>query len=125
MKEHEVIEPIKKEVKKPLMKAMSMILIPLSIFCILIAVITYWAFYTDINDYASVTPEEWEEYSNGFTTPIGTYIGCNNYEEFKDQVWEEEGFSKIPLTLIIMIAIVSGSFGIVARKAYKESQKEE
>lgn len=125
MKESEIIEPIKKEVKRPLMKAMSMILIPLSIFCILIVITVYWAFYTDVDDYAAITPEEWEVYANGFDTPIGFYTECNSYEEFKNQVWEEEGFSKIPIASIIVIAMASGILGIIARRAYKESQKEE
>ena len=105
MKENEVVEPIRKEVKRPFMKAMSIILIPLSIFLILVVICTYFAFYTDVDDYASLTPDEWKEDSKGFTTSIG--------------------YSKIPIFPIIVIAIASGSFGIIARISYKESQKEE
>lgn len=125
MKENEVVEPIRKEVKRPFMKAMSIILIPLSIFLILVVICTYFAFYTDVDDYASLTPDEWKENSKGFTTSIGTYIGCSSYEEFKNEVWEQLGYSKIPIFPIIVIAIASGSFGIIARISYKESQKEE
>ena len=123
--ENEIINPIKKEVKRPIMKAISMIAIPLTIFFTLVVILIYWSFYTEVYRGASVTAQEWKEYMTASKTSVGSYAGCSNYEEYKDNVWEEQGYSEIPFVPIVIVLIGLGTLGIIARKSYKEGQEEE
>lgn len=52
---NKIIEPMKKEVKRPVMKALSMILIPLSICLILIISCIYLSYYMKIFKEATLT----------------------------------------------------------------------
>lgn len=122
---NEIIEPIKKEVKRPIMKALSMILIPLSLCLILTISCIYLSYYMEIYDEATLTEEEWEKYeANAGNFLYGLHAGCGSYEEYKEKVWEEQGYAEIPFLPIILITIGIGTFGIIARNSYKKGQEE-
>lgn len=123
---NEIIEPIKKEVKRPIMKALSMILIPLSLCLILTISCIYLSYYMEIFEEATITEEEWKEYEAKEDNPLyGVRAGCGSYEEYKERVWEEQGYSEIPFVPIILITIGMGAFGIIAKNSYKKGQEEE
>ena len=61
-KNNEIVSPIKKEVKRPLMKAISMIAIPLAITIFLALITIYLGYVAEVSEYANATTEEWEEY---------------------------------------------------------------
>lgn len=122
---NEIIEPIKKEVKRPIMKALSMILIPLSLCLILTISCIYLSYYMEIFEEATITEEEWKEYEAKEDNPLyGVRAGCGSYEEYKERVWEEQGYSEIPFVPIILITIGMGAFGIIAKNSYKKGQEE-
>lgn len=123
---NEIIEPIKKEVKRPIMKALSMILIPLGLCLILTISCIYLSYYMEIFEEATITEEEWKEYEAKEDNPLyGVRAGCGSYEEYKERVWEEQGYSEIPFVPIILITIGMGAFGIIAKNSYKKGQEEE
>lgn len=123
-KEIEIIEPIKKEVKRPLMKAISKITIPLTIFLVLLIGTIYFSFYLETYEEASITEKEWEEYEEMGPSIKSIYGGFGSYDEYKESVWEND-YSMIPLELLIGITIGSGVLGFVSRNAYKKGQEEE
>ena len=123
-KEIEIIEPIKKEVKRPLMKAISKVTIPLTIFLVLLIGTIYFSFYLEIYEGASITEKEWEEYEEMGPSIKSIYGGFGNYDEYKESVWDND-YSMIPLELLIGITIGSGVLGFVSRNAYKKGQEEE
>ncbi len=122
---NKIIEPMKKEVKRPVMKALSMILIPLSICLILIISCIYLSYYMKIFKEATLTEEDWKKYEvNEDNALYGDRAGCGSYEEYKEKVWEEQGYAEIPFIPIILITIGIGAFGIIARNSYKKGQEE-
>lgn len=123
-KEIEIIEPIKKEVKRPLMKAISKVTIPLTIFLVLLIGTIYFSFYLETYEGASITEKEWEEYEEMGPSIKSIYGGFGNYDEYKESVWDND-YSMIPLELLIGITIGSGVLGFVSRNAYKKGQEEE
>lgn len=123
-KEIEIIEPIKKEVKRPLMKAISKVTIPLTIFLVLLIGTIYFSFYLETYEGASITEKEWEEYEEMGPSIKSIYGGFGNYDEYKESVWKSD-YSMIPLELLIGITIGSGVLGFVSRNAYKKGQEEE
>lgn len=123
-KEIEIIEPIKKEVKRPLMKAISKVTIPLTIFLVLLIGTIYFSFYLEIYEGASITEKEWEEYEEMGPSIKSIYGGFGSYDEYKESVWDND-YSMIPLELLIGITIGSGVLGFVSRNAYKKGQEEE
>ena len=121
-----VIKPIEKEVKRPMMKAIYKVAIPLSI-CILLALLTiYLGYVAEVSEEADTTPEEWEEYRRAGETSVG-YAEANssNYEEYKALVWEDMGYNIVPFGPLIIGGIGLGVLGLVARKSYIEGQKED
>ena len=121
-----VIKPIEKEVKRPMMKAIYKVAIPLSI-CILLALLTiYLGYVAEVSEEADTTPEEWEEYRKAGETSVG-YAEANssNYEEYKALVWEDMGYNIVPFGPLIIGGIGLGVLGIVARKSYKKGQEED
>ncbi len=121
-----VMKPIEKEVKRPMMKAIYKVAIPLSI-CILLALLTiYLGYVAEVSDEADTTPEEWEEYRKAGETSVG-YAEANssNYEEYKALVWEDMGYNIVPFGPLIIGGIGLGVLGIVARKSYKKGQEED
>ena len=121
-----VIKPIEKEVKRPMMKAIYKVAIPLSI-CILLALLTiYLGYVAEVSEEADTTPEEWEEYRKAGETSVG-YAEANssNYEEYKALVWEDMGYNIVPFGPLIIGGIGLGVLGLVARKSYIEGQKED
>ena len=121
-----VIKPIEKEVKRPMMKAIYKVAIPLSI-CILLALLTiYLGYVAEVSDEADTTPEEWEEYRKAGETSVG-YAEANssNYEEYKAFVWEDMGYNIVPFGPLIIGGIGLGVLGIVARNSYKKGQEED
>ena len=121
-----VIKPIEKEVKRPMMKAIYKVAIPLSI-CILLALLTiYLGYVAEVSDEADTTPEEWEEYRKAGETSVG-YAEANssNYEEYKALVWEDMGYNIVPFGPLIIGGIGLGVLGIVARNSYKKGQEED
>lgn len=121
-----VIKPIEKEVKRPMMKAIYKVAIPLSI-CILLALLTiYLGYVAEVSDEADTTPEEWEEYRKASETSVG-YAEANssNYEEYKALVWEDMGYNIVPFGPLIIGGIGLGVLGIVARNSYKKGQEED
>lgn len=123
-KEIEIIEPIKKEVKRPLMKSISKVTIPLTIFLVLLIGTIYFSFYLETYEGASITEKEWEEYEEMGPSIKSIYGGFGNYDEYKESVWDND-YSMIPLELLIGITIGSGLLGFVSRNAYKKGQEEE
>ena len=123
-KEIEIIEPIKKEVKRPLMKAISKVTIPLTIFLVLLIGTIYFSFYLETYEGASITEKEWEEYEEMGPSIKSIYGGFGSYDEYKENVWDND-YSMIPLELLIGITIGSGVLGFVSRNAYKKGQEEE
>lgn len=123
-KEIEIIEPIKKEVKRPLMKSISKVTIPLTIFLVLLIGTIYFSFYLETYEGASITEKEWEEYEEMGPSIKSIYGGFGNYDEYKESVWDND-YSMIPLELLIGITIGSGVLGFVSRNAYKKGQEEE
>lgn len=123
-KEIEIIEPIKKEVKRPLMKAISKVTIPLTIFLVLLIGTIYFSFYLETYEGASITEKEWEEYEEMGPSIKSIYGGFGSYDEYKESVWDND-YSMIPLELLIGITIGSGVLGFVSRNAYKKGQEEE
>lgn len=121
-----VIKPIEKEVKRPMMKAIYKVAIPLSI-CILLALLTiYLGYVAEVSEEADTTPEEWEEYRKAGETSVG-YAEANssNYEEYKALVWEDMGYNIVPFGPLIIGGIGLGVLGIVARNSYKKGQEED
>ena len=121
-----VMKPIEKEVKRPMMKAIYKVAIPLSI-CILLALLTiYLGYVAEVSEEADTTPEEWEEYRKAGETSVG-YAEANssNYEEYKALVWEDMGYNIVPFGPLIIGGIGLGVLGIVARKSYKKGQEED
>lgn len=121
-----VIKPIEKEVKRPMMKAIYKVAIPLSI-CILLALLTiYLGYVAEVSEEADTTPEEWEEYRRAGETSVG-YAEANssNYEEYKALVWEDMGYNIVPFGPLIIGGIGLGVLGIVARNSYKKGQEED
>lgn len=121
-----VMKPIEKEVKRPMMKAIYKVAIPLSI-CILLALLTiYLGYVAEVSDEADTTPEEWEEYRKAGETSVG-YAEANssNYEEYKALVWEDMGYNIVPFGPLIIGGIGLGVLGIVARNSYKKGQEED
>ena len=60
-KDEDVVVPIEKNVKRPFMKALSMIAIPLSICITLIGILMYMSFYMEVVTLAKeVTDEEYK-----------------------------------------------------------------
>ncbi len=121
-----VIKPIEKEVKRPMMKAIYKVAIPLSI-CILLALLTiYLGYVAEVSEEADTTPEEWEEYRKAGETSVG-YAEANssNYEEYKALVWEDMGYNIVPFGPLIIGGIGLGVLGIVARNSYKKCQEED
>lgn len=123
-KEIEIIEPIKKEVKRPLMKAISKVTIPLTIFLVLLIGTIYFSFYLETYEGSSITEKEWEEYEEMGPSIKSIYGGFGSYDEYKESVWKSD-YSMIPLELLIGITIGSGVLGFVSRNAYKKGQEEE
>lgn len=124
-KNNEIVSPIKKEVKKPFMKAISMIAIPLSITIFLALITIYLGYVAEVREYANVTPEEWEEYRTANKTIVGSVAGSSNYEEYKEKVWQQQGYEMIPFIPIAIGGVGLLILGIVARKSYIEGQKED
>lgn len=92
-----VIKPIEKEVKRPMMKAIYKVAIPLSI-CILLALLTiYLGYVAEVSEEADTTPEE----------------------------WEDMGYNIVPFGPLIIGGIGLGVLGIVARNSYKKGQEED
>ena len=121
-----VIKLIEKEVKRPMMKAIYKVAIPLSI-CILLALLTiYLGYVAEVSEEADTTPEEWEEYRKAGETSVG-YAEANssNYEEYKALVWEDMGYNIVPFGPLIIGGIGLGVLGIVARNSYKKGQEED
>lgn len=123
--EVKIVEPIKKEVKRPLMKAISMITIPLTIFLVLLIGTIYLSYYSKIYEASSITDEEWEEYEEMGPSIKSIYGGFESYDEYKESVWENEIYSDIPFELLIGITIGSGVIGFISRSAYKKGQEGE
>ena len=123
--EVKIVEPIKKEVKRPLMKAISMITIPLTIFLVLLIGTIYLSYYSKIYEASSITDEEWEEYEEMGPSIKSIYGGFESYDEYKESVWENEIYSDIPFELLIGITIGSGVIGFISRSAYKKGHEGE
>ena len=125
-KNNEIVSPVKKEVKRPLMRAISMIAIPLAITIFLALIAIYLGYVAEVSEEADTTPEEWEEYRRAGETSVG-YAEANssNYEEYKALVWEDMGYNIVPFGPLIIGGIGLGVLGLVARKSYIEGQKED
>ena len=125
-KNNEIVSPIKKEVKRPWMKAISMIAIPLAITIFLALITIYLGYVAEVSEYANATPEEWEEDRTAGETSVGPALaGSSNYEEYKEKVWQQQGYEMIPFIPITIGGVGLLILGIVARKSYIEGQKED
>ena len=124
-KTEEVVVPIEKTVKRPFMKALSMIAIPLSICVTLIGILMYMSFYMEVVTLAKeVTDEEWVEYGKDYKREsMSFYAGYKSYDDYVDRKWEED-YEKLPIAETICIGVGIGIVGIVSKKAYKAGQEE-
>ncbi len=116
---------IKKEVKRPFMKSLYLILRPLAIIIISLGLIFLSYYEMDVLDLKNKSSDEWgtERYSGlcGIEHNPGL---CSDYEEYKEKVWERE-YAPMHIEIILPTGIILLIVSFVAYKSYKIGQEEE
>lgn len=119
-KNEEIIKPIEKEVKRPFMKLLSRIAIPLSVVLLAVYMFLFIGYSWDLKLAEELTAEEWQK--NKYEEKWFEYdiAGCGSFEEYEEQTDKQYAVRK-PVLLIGGISIV---VGIASKNAYKSGQEE-
>ena len=119
-RDDEIIKPIEKKVKRPFMKLLSRIAIPLSVALLAVYMFLFIGYSWDLKLAEDLTVEEWEE--NKYEIKMFEYdlAGCGSFEEYKEQT-DEEYAIKNP---ILFTGIILGIVGFVSKNAYKSGQED-
>lgn len=119
-KEEEIIKPIEKDVKRPFMRLLSKITIPLAITLLAIFMFLHSAYSWDLNLARTNTAEDWKNFSTAEEWEVGDYAGCSSFEEYKEKFDEKYSIKNT----ILLAGLASAIVGFVSRNAYKAGQED-
>ena len=116
---------IKKEVKRPFMKSLSLILRPLSMILISLSIIALSYYGMDMLEIKKSPDSEWgTEHIYGLCGFEHSPKYCSDYEEYKEKVWERE-YSSTHIEILLPTGIILLIISFVAYKSYKIGQEDE
>lgn len=127
-KNEEIIKPIEKQVKRPVMKFISKIATPLAVLIIAIWGIFICNYFDEIETAKTITAEEWKTYSkrNKGELIIGVkpkYVGYSSFNEYKEDL-DEKYFEEYKTNTFLIAGLGIGVVEFISRNSYKKGQEE-